>query len=417
MGRERRPSDRVRVPPPLIRRRVRSGRGATEQPNAVGDGDAPLTARFWLLVLLTGAAAGLFGDVLMLVLFSVEHLAFGFHRGNFEQAVLNADALRRVASLLVAGAVGGLLWYLLRRVTPGERTDADDTVWTGASLSPRGSLASGLISEFVIGMGASLGREAAPRLMGAVSGSVLATRFSLSEGQRRLLVACGAGAGLAAVYNVPLGGALFTAEVMLGSLALPTVLPALACSAVATGVAWLYLPDHATYLGIPDVRAGAAISVFAVVAGPLIGVAATGIIRLFGCLSHHRARGRLVLVAPLVAFGVLGLIGIAYPQLFGNGRDLAEDVLFGQHEGFAFLVAMLALKPLVTALCIESGASGGVLTPTFATGAVLGSLLGSVWSLAWPGTPSTAYALVGAAAMLGAAMQAPLAALAIVLEH
>lgn len=86
----------------------------------------------------------------------------------------------------------------------------------------------------MVGMGASIGREAAPKLMGGVSGSLLARWTKLTPAQRRLLVACGAGAGLAAVYNVPLGGALFTAEVLYGSLNLPVILPALACSAIAT---------------------------------------------------------------------------------------------------------------------------------------------------------------------------------------
>src|SRR5579871_5823444 len=68
---------RVRVPAPLIRSRLPSGRGATEQPNAAGDGEAALTPVFWVLVVLTGVAAGLFGDLMMLLLFAVQRLAFG----------------------------------------------------------------------------------------------------------------------------------------------------------------------------------------------------------------------------------------------------------------------------------------------------------------------------------------------------
>jgi chloride channel protein, CIC family len=70
----------------------------------------------------------------------------------------------------------------------------------------------------------------------------------------------------------------------------------------------------------------------------------------------------------------------------------------------------------VTALCLGSGTSGGLFTPTLSTGAVLGGAAGIAWSVAWPGSPSGAYALLGAAAMLGAAMQAPLAGLALTLE-
>jgi len=101
------PAGRVRVPPPLIRSRLPSGRGATEQPNAAGDGDAALTPVFWVMVAATGAAAGLFGDLMMLILFSVRHLAFGYHAGSLEAAVSRASDVRRLVVLLAAGAFGG----------------------------------------------------------------------------------------------------------------------------------------------------------------------------------------------------------------------------------------------------------------------------------------------------------------------
>jgi chloride channel protein, CIC family len=411
-----RSADRVRVPPPLISRRLPSGRGATEQPNATGDGDAALTPVFWVMVALTGVAAGLFGDLMMLLLFSVQHLAFGYHSGSLESGVEHASDARRLIVLLAAGAFGGIAWFLLRRYTSGEKTELDDVVWgDGARLSFRRSLGTSVISEVVIGMGASIGRENAPKLMGGASASLLAGWARLSAEQRRLLMACGAGAGLAAVYNVPLGGALFTAEIMMGSISLPVVLPALACSWIATATAWLYLPDRATYVDVPDYRFTAPLLAWALLAGPLIGLVASGYIRLIGWVSHHQARGRVAAVAPLVAFGILGLIGFAYPQLFGNGKDMAHDAFLGA-DGLTLLLALFALKPLVTALCLGSGASGGLFTPTLSTGAVLGGAAGIAWSLAWPGSPAGAYALLGAAAMLGAAMQAPLAGLALVLE-
>ena len=284
-----------------------------------------------------------------------------------------------------------------------------------AELSFRRSLGTSLISEIVIGMGASIGRENAPKLMGGASASVLAGWARLSPAQRRLLMACGGGAGLAAVYNVPLGGALFTAEIMVGSISVPVVLPALACSFIATATAWLYLPGHATYLDVPDYRFAVPLLAWALLAGPVIGLVASGYIRLIGWVTHYQAKGRAAVAAPVVALGVLGLIGFAYPQLFGNGQDMAHDAFLGT-DGLVLLLALFALKPLVTALCLGSGASGGLFTPTLSTGAMLGGAAGLAWSLAWPGAPAGAYALVGAAAMLGAAMQAPLAGLVLTLE-
>jgi H+/Cl- antiporter ClcA len=410
------PARRVRVPPPLIRTRLPSGRGATEQPNAAGDGDAALTPVFWVMVALTGVAAGLLGDLMMLLLFSVQRLAFGYHAGSLEAGVEQASDMRRLVVLLAAGAFGGAAWYLLRRLTPGERTEIDDVVWgDGERLSFRRSLGTSVISEVVIGMGASLGRENAPKLLGGASASLLASWARMSPAQRKLLMACGGGAGLAAVYNVPLGGALFTAEIMMGVITLPVALPALACSGIATATAWLYLPRHATYPGVPSYHFTTPLLVWALLAGPMIGLAASGYIRLIGWVTHHAATGRAAIFAPVAAFGILGLIGFAYPQLFGNGKDMADDAFLGT-IGLTVLLPLAALKPLVTALCLGSGASGGLFTPTMSTGAVLGGAAGIAWSLAWPGSPEGAYAIVGAAAMLGAAMQAPLTGLVLMLE-
>jgi CIC family chloride channel protein len=116
-----------------------------------------------------------------------------------------------------------------------------------------------------------------------------------------------------------------------------------------------------------------------------------------------------------VAFVVLGVIGIWYPQLLGNGKDMAHEAFLGV-GGLGLLLALFALKPLVTAMMLGSGAAGGVFTPFLATGALFGGFFGGLWIHMWPGAPVGAFALIGAAAMIGAAMQAPLAGLVIVFE-
>ena len=228
-------------------------------------------------------------------------------------------------------------------------------------------------------------------------------------------MACGAGAGFAAVYDVPLGGALFTAEVLLGAVRLPVVLPALACSSVATLVARVALPAGPTYVALPDFPFHPAEVGWALLAGPVIGLLAVVFVRLIAWVSKHRPRGWWALPAPLAAFSVLAAIGLAFPQLYGNGQEIAE-LAFTEATPVLLLVALCVLKPLVTALCLGSGAAGGLVTPTLATGAALGAALGAAWSLLWPGAPVGAYAMTGAAALLGAAMQAPLAGAVLVLE-
>ena len=183
------------------------------------------------------------------------------------------------------------------------------------------------------------------------------------------------------------------------------LLPALLCSFVATLTAWAYLPTHATYVDIPAYHFSGTIMVCALVMGPVVGVLASGYIRLIGWVSYHRVSGFKMIPAMLGAFGALGLIGFAYPQLFGNGKDMTHDALVGQGTLLAFL-ALFILKPLVTALCLESGAAGGVFTPTLSTGAAFGCVR-VAWhgrEHLWPGSPVGAYAMVGAAAMIGAAM-------------
>lgn len=416
MPKSRGESERERVPPPLIRKRIASGRGAMEQPNVTHDGDARLTPRFWLAVVATGVATGLFGDLLMWILALFERLAFHYRTGSYQNAVAAVSGERRVGSIVLAGVIGAVSWYLIRRYLKNEKAEIDQAVWRDdGELSIRRSFLSSIVSEVVIGMGASVGREAAPKLMGGASGSVISGWFGLTLAQRRLLVACGGGAGLAAVYNVPLGGALFTAEVLYGSLTLPVVLPALATSMIATFVAWVYLPSSATYTDIPRYHFSASLMTWSVFAGLVIGVLAVFYVRMIGWVSHHRVRGARILWVMPLAFLVVGIVGLWYPQMFGNGKDMAHEAFLGVGS-VVLLFALFALKPFVTALTLGSGASGGVFTPFLSTGAVLGGFLGAVWTQFWPGSPVGAFALVGAAAMIGASMQAPLAGLVLVME-
>lgn len=387
-----------------------------EQPNVTHDGDTPLTPKFWLAVVLTGIATGLFGDLLMWLLHLAEHVGFAYTSGSFQRAVAAVSRWRRVLALMVASLIGATGWYLIRRFLRHEKSEIDEAVWSGdGELSFRRSLLTSLLSEVVVGLGASIGREAAPKLMGGASGSLLAKWFDLTPAQRRLLVACGGGAGLACVYNVPLGGALFTAEVLYGGLSLPIILPALATSCIATLVAWIYLPNGATYADIPSYHFGATLMGFSIVAGFLVGAIAVSYVRVIGWVSHHRARGARVFWVMPAAFALVAVMGLWYPQLYGNGKGIAHGAFLGL-GGIGLLFALFALKPLATSLTLGSGASGGVFTPFLATGAALGGFLGALWIHLWPGEPVGAFALVGAAAMIGAAMQAPLAGLVIVME-
>ncbi|NNN02532.1 MAG: chloride channel protein [Acidimicrobiaceae bacterium] len=387
-----------------------------EQPNVTHDGAAALTPRFWVALVVASVLTGLIGQALMWLLRAVEYWAYGFRSGSYQAAVAATSPLHRVLMLLLAGVLGALGWYATRRYLAHQSSEIDDAVWNGSGkVHVRRSLATSVVSEVTIGLGASAGREAAPKLMGGAVASFLSTRFALSDGQRVLLVACAGGAGLAAVYNVPLGGAFFTAEVMLGSFALPVVLAALSSSFIATLTGWLTLSHAATYSDVANFQYSTSLLVWSSIAGVVIGLFAAANIRILGWVAHRRPRGANLLWVMPLAFTFLGIVGIWRPELFGNGIDIAHQAFLGVGT-LSLLLLLAVLKPLATALTLGAGAAGGVFTPVLATGAALGGALGVAWAHLWPGAPVGACALVGAAAMIGSSMQAPLAALALVTE-
>lgn len=388
---------------------------ADEQPNVAAKlGDFP--PRFWALIVLTGIGAGLAAMAFMALLHTVAHLAFGYHSGLYSVAAGRASDLRRVAVLAIGGLVTGVALFSLRRVAGGTGGEPTRAVWTGTGdVAALPTFASGAISEVSVGMGASIGREAAPQHAGAAVGAWLARRARISPEQRRVLIACGAGAGVGAVYNVPLAGGLFAAEVYLGTICLATIVPAMVAALVATAVSWLSLPARPLYK-IPVLASPPpSLLVWALLAGPAIGVAAGIYIRAIGFSSDHRPTGKLLLVLPTLGTAVVGVIAIGYPFVLGNGRDLAQLAMTGG-AGLGALAALSVLKPVATNLTLGSGVTGGLFTPTFSFGAVLGAFLGRSWGYLWPGADPVSYAVVGAAAMLAAGMQAPVAAVAFSIE-
>lgn len=390
------------------------------QPNVPGRGIvASYGVRFWGLVVAIGVGAGIGGIAMMELLRLVQHLAWSYspphgqiETPTFLRAVERTSHATRVLVLVIGGAVAGVGTVLLAGRGAGEVSEA---IWLrGARLPFLPSVLRGAHSIVVVGLGASLGREAAPQQAGAAIASAASGWARLPAWQRRLLVASGAGAGMAAVYNVPLGGALFALEVLLGSLALPLVLPALATSLIATAVAWSVLPTSPTYV-VPAFPICATQVVWAILVGPLAGVAGVGWVRLIAAAHGRRPSGWLRVAAPLVVFAALGALAIVYPQLLGNGKNVVQ-LTFDAGLGAGLLAVLLVLKPLVTSACLGSGAPGGLFTPTLAVGVLLGGLLGTGWEQVWPGAPLGSYAVIGGAAVLAASMQGPLAAVVLLIE-
>jgi H+/Cl- antiporter ClcA len=375
----------------------------------------PRAAAFWLAVLLLGIGTGASAAGLTRLLEVVEHLVWPGSGGGLLDAVVRAGAWRHILVLLGAGLLTGAGQLILGRLSSGNGIDTTEAIWFSAGrMPPLRTLGSAVLSVLVVGMGASVGREGAPKQAGAVIANALSDRGTFSDDQRRLLVACGAGAGMAAAYGVPLGGALFALEVMRGVLALRMVLPALLTSLIATAVSWLVLPDAPTYL-IPQFANSTSITLWALLAGPIAGVASVGYVRMIAWADRNKPKGWRRLVAPAQALGLLGLLSIRFPQLLGNGKDIAQ-LTFVNGVAPGLLLALLFLKPAATSLCLGSGVPGGLFTPSLTFGALLGSVLGLAWSSIWPGVPPGLFAVVGAAAVLAATTQGPISTVVLMME-
>jgi H+/Cl- antiporter ClcA len=375
---------------------------------------APRALIFWSAILITGVGAGLGAAILTRLLFLVQHRVWpGPH---LLDAARQADAWHHIGILLGAGVVTGIGQVVLRKLSSGNSIDITEAITNFAGRLPAlRTLGSATLSVIVVGMGASLGREGAPKQAGAVIANALSDGFSLSDEQRRLLVACGAGAGMAAAYGVPLGGALFAVEVLRGVLALRLILPALLASAAAAGVAWLVaLPNEPTYV-IPSYTLSISVIAWSVVAGPIAGTVSVGFVRLIAWADRNKPTGARRVIAPVVALGLLGAVSIAFPQLLGNGKDIAE-MAFTNQVAPLMLLALFVLKPLATVLCLGSGVPGGLFTPSLATGALLGGALGVAWSWVWPGAPPGLCAIIGSASVLAATTHGPISSIVLVME-
>ncbi|GAB2936315.1 chloride channel protein [Rhodococcus aerolatus] len=375
---------------------------------------APPLVRLGGAALLTGVAAGVAGAALTLVLHLAQHAAFGYVDGSFQEGVDRAGGPRRVLALAVGGLVVALGWWLLRRGAAPRPGVPDVLAGRVRRLPVPATVADAVLQVVAVGVGASLGRENAPRQVAAAAAGWWAERTGLGAREQRTLAACGAGAGLAAVYDVPLAGAVFTLEVLLVSAAAADVVLAVVTAALATVVAWPVVGTGSAFAAAGlDLSPG--LLVVGVLLGPVAGVVGLGFARLAAAARARPATGLRAPVATVVVLTALGGVAVVLPELLGNGKGPAQLALDGA-VGLPVVLVLLVAKPLATAACLRAGVVGGLLTPTFSVGALLGLLVGRGAAALWPGTSVAAVALVGAAAVLGAALEAPLTAVVLAVE-
>ena len=365
------------------------------------------TIEYASAVVLVGLLAGVAGAATTMLLHYVEHLTYHYSFGTLLSGVGDSSPVRRAVGPMIGGALAGFGWWLLRR-----RGNVPSLSVTIAEHRPiprwRMSIDAGL-QVVLVGSGASLGREGAPRQLSASFGDLGMSRWSaLTPRDREILLACAAGAGLGAVYSVPLGGALFAARILLGTWHPRAVGTALITSSLAVAVAAPV--THLEHpLVWPDLELSYLYIAAAVAIAPLALIVGSGFDRLM-TLARPTPQWRSWMLIPAIALAGLatGVASIWWPELPGNGRSiLTISVDAGLTVGGA--AVLLVLKPLLTALFLRAGAVGGMITPALATGAAAGSVVALALNhLAGTNFQVAAVSLACAAGVLATTQKAPL---------
>lgn len=397
-------------------------RGAGPVGATAGLGWRAPSVPFALAAVATGVAAGLGGMVLALLLHLIQHVAYGYSLDavispeTFLQGVTAASPLRRGLVLTLCGVVAGLGWWAVYRF--GRPLVSIKSAVGSRALGPSmpfgATVAHALLQIVTVALGSPLGREVAPREIGALMAGWFARRAGFSAEEIRILVACGAGAGLAAVYNVPVSGGLFVLEVLLGTFAPAALIPAVATSAIAATIAWIGLGNVAQY-DVPVMAVSPSLLAASLVTGPVCGIAAFMFRSVARRASAKSAKGWRRIVWCLAVFFILGLLAGPFPQLPGNGKGPAQ-LAFAGDIGLTLALGVLLLKIAATTISLRAGAAGGLLTPSMTIGALIASILGNGWNNVFPIVPLGAFAIVGGAAFLATSLDMPVTAIMLVIE-
>jgi H+/Cl- antiporter ClcA len=361
---------------------------------------------FLCAVVIVGLLAGVAGLSTTLLLRFLEHLTYHYTFGTLLQGVTGSSPVRRALGPMVGGALAGLGWWALRSRTDVPALSTAIARRERIRMLPFGGDAA--LQVLVVGSGASLGREGAPRQLAAALGDLgIGWLRRLSPRDREILLGCAAGAGLGAVYAVPLGGVLFALRIMLRTWHLRAVGAALITSSLAVAVASV-VTHNQTILTWPDLHFSYRLIGYALVLGPLTFVVGLVFNRAMAAAQRSAVRRSWLLIPAIAGAGLLtGVCSHWWPELPGNGRSILTVTLAGGMT-LATAAAVLILKPLLTAVFLRAGATGGLITPALATGAAAGTLLVlTINAAAGTSYHVQAISMAGAAGVLAVTQRTP----------
>ncbi|PLX94565.1 MAG: chloride channel protein [Desulfuromonas sp.] len=289
----------------------------------------------------------------------------------------------------------------------------------GAKIPGRTIITRGLASAITLGTGGSAGQEGPIAQIGGAVGSQFGQGFKVSGNRLKVLVACGVSGGVAATFNAPIAGVFFAQEiVLLSSFEISSFTSIVIASGMSTVVSRALIGNEIAF-HIPPYQVGSHWELLLYVAlGAVIGGLAAGFIdvhfrikALFDKLKVSR------LVKPIIGALLVGLIGVGFPQVFGNGYDFMSEFLHGQGAWY-LLLALILFKAIATSITLGSGLPGGLFAPVLYIGAVTGGAFGHIAQMVFPTLAITpgSYALIGMGAFLSAATHAPMTAIFLLFE-
>jgi CIC family chloride channel protein len=372
---------------------------------------------FWAA--LIGVGGALSGVAFRGSVLAVQH-AFTGHSNELVETAVLLPWWARVAVPTIGGLCAGLLlWAGAHALRSVRSIDYMEAVAVGnGQLSGRAVLLQVASSFFTIGSGGSIGREGPMVQLAATLASQIGQWTQAPVPRQRLLVACGAAAGIAAAYNAPIAGALFVAEVVLGSIAMESFGPLIVASVVSDALSRQLLRLGPVYQ-VPHINFGAP---WELVLYSLLGIVLGHFAPTYlGLLERARGLFRALRWPPpaTLALGglVVGVISVAVPEVWGNGYSVVNTML-NTPLTIQLLALMLVAKLASTAASVGSGAVGGILTPTLFMGAALGAVFGMLLHRVDPHSLSQipAYAVVGMGALLAATTHATLTSILLIFE-
>jgi CIC family chloride channel protein len=306
-----------------------------------------------------------------------------------------------------------------------------DAIYYGQGvIRPVVAAAKSFASALAIGSGAAVGREGPIIQIGSALGSTLGQLVQMPSAQRITLVAAGAGAGIAATFNTPIGGVMFATELMLPEVSVNTFLPVALATGTATFIGRLFFGEQPAFVvpgalaALPNQAGSAFTLVLYAVLGGLVGAAAALFVRFLHRLERLFDRipgGYLRHALGMLGVGVLIYVLLrttGHYYVEGVGYSTIQSVLNGSVSGAAMLLLLFACKLLATTVSLGSGSSGGVFSPSLYLGCTLGAAFATLLGPVLPGIPLSppAFAMVGMGAMVGGGTGAAMTAVTMIFE-